>query len=752
MAEEVKANNNNQIIRPLQTPWKNILLKLVKDAKKSIFIITPKLKTEVIKWITNILLDSPPPGEFSFRVMTRLNEEEFIEGRSDIEALDLLSCLQLGPEFKLEFRGVENLNANVFIFDGETAIISSNGLSTKGLVNNIEYGFYVTEQNFVDNILGDFQQYWSKADELKLPDLKYFITQVQEHDTSEGGFLKIGSSIMPLGKDIREIGPLEGETLAKKYFALARDHEDMGEFDKAIDFYNKALVALPNSVDIMRDKANVLRDEMNRLDDALDTYNKILTIEQTDERASLESGKILAQKHRYWDALIKLDITTSTNPGNEMAWFWKAKILSDVPGRQEDALRCLDEVIKNDPNNEDAWYLKGMILCRDLDRCTEADRCFNTVTRINPDNEQAWIDKGKNLFLNLNKPADAIKCFDKATKLNKINAPGWFFKGKILTEIYKKDQEASLCFKEASKLDPTYKDAFYYHGRLLSTKLSQPEKAKEVFEMLLEFDSGNEHALFELGLISGNQLNDKVKAMEYLLKALPIKLPEDEAKNKKESKMDLMEKFTRHSDVLKFLDNVTLEEPKNAKAWYLKGAILDRKYSRFEDALKCYDEATKLDGDFKEAWYFKGLILSTVYGRNQDAIKCLNKVISLDKNNISAWFEKGKALMDDQKFEDALACFEKVIKLDPKNHYAYENIAKSLVNITRLKDAFEYFDKATELNNLNPTLWYNKGNAYLSLRKYGEALQCFKQALNINPNHDLALKNFELYSDKGNWV
>ena len=60
--------------------------------------------------------------------------------------------------------------------------------------------------------------------------------------------------------------------------------------------------------------------------------------------------------------------------------------------------------------------------------------------------------------------------------------------------------------------------------------------------------------------------------------------------------------------------------------------------------------------------------------------------------------------------------------------------------------------KKLKLDKNNSSLWYNKGNALLSLRRNPEALNCYKQALNINPNHELALKNFETYSDKNNWV
>ena len=740
---------NNQPVEPIQPPWKNILLKRLMDTKEELFIITPVLKVNVIKLITNILLNEPPTGPFKLRLMTKLNEEHIIDGKSDLEALELLGNLQLGPQFKLEFRGVENLNANVFIFDKKAAIIISGGLSLKALESNLEYGFMVTDQKLVDKICKDFDEYWKESDELTNPDFKYFIAQIQEHDTSMGGFLKQGSSVKPHGEDLEDVSPLEGETLAKKYLSEARDHEEMDEYEQALEYYNKALLATPNNVDILRDKAVLLRDELKRSGDALETFNKILFFEPKDERASLDSGILLAKAHKYWDALIKLDVASEANPGNETAWYWKGKILSDTPGRVEDAIRCLDEVIKIDPNNEKAWYLKGKILCKDLDRYSEADRCFNTVSRINPKNEQALSDKGKNLFDNLKKPLEAIKCFDRITKANKTNPIGWFFKGKILSEAFQKNEDAQRCFAEAIRLNETYKDALFYQGKILATKLSKQDEAKKIFEKLHEVDKKNIEALFELGLLNGKHFKDSETALHNFLTALQIRLSEEDSKKLKE---DSEIKFDRYSEVLKFLDEVTVSNPRKAIAWYEKGAILDRIYSRFEDALKCFDATTKLDMEFIDAWYDKGMILFSVYGRNDDAIKCLNKVISLEKNNENAWFNKGKALMDNEKFEDALACFDKVIKINPKNVNAYESIANALIKLSRLKDAIEYFDKAIELDNLNATLWYNKGNVFLTLRKYPEALLAYKNALNVNPNHELALKNFEMYSDKNNWV
>jgi superkiller protein 3 len=750
--DKEKNNNNNkkESIKPLQPPWKNILLKFIKEAKQSITIITPQIKTEVAKWITNILLDSPPKQPFKLRIMTRLNEEDLIEGYIDLEALEIFSNLELGPDFKIEFRGVENLNSNIYIFDNKKTIVTTSGLSSNGLLSNLEYGFYISEPKLVKKIVNDYDKYWSTAEDLSLPDFRYFISQVQEHDTSMDGFLKLGVALKPSGKDVADLGPIEGETLAKKYVSKARDHEEMGDYEKTLEYYNKALLATPENVDIHRDKAVLLRDELDRPKEALEAFNKIIAIDSKDERASLESGKILVNTHKYWDALIKLDITTQVNPGNSEAWYLKSKILSNTPDRVKDSLLCLDEVIKIDPNYEKAWYVKGRLLSEELDRYSEADRCFNTVTRINPKNEGAWFKKGLNLFKNLNQPMDAIKCFDKVTKFNKQSPRGWFYKGLILSQAFKKDSEAFRCFTEAIRIDQNYNEALFLHGRLLVDKLSKPKEGIISLKKLLELEPKNEEVLLTIGLVYGRNLDDQKNALGHILRAFKIKHPEEIPPKKLSEETNI--KFEQFAELLKYLDGLTISDPKNSICWYAKGAILDRKYSRFDDALKCFDEATKQEMDLKDAWYDKGVILFSVYGRIEDSIKCFNKVISLDRKDEDAWYMKGKALMDNQQFEDALACFEKVTKINPKNVFAFENIANSLVNLSRFKDALEYFNKALKLDEINARIHFNKGKARLQLRQYQKAVQSFKEALNINPNHELALKNFEYYSDKNNWI
>ena len=68
----LEPDQNNQFklkIKPLQPPWKNVLLNYIKRASQEIFIITPKLKLDIVKMISNLLLSESPSGPYKFKIL-----------------------------------------------------------------------------------------------------------------------------------------------------------------------------------------------------------------------------------------------------------------------------------------------------------------------------------------------------------------------------------------------------------------------------------------------------------------------------------------------------------------------------------------------------------------------------------------------------------------------------------------------------------------------------------------------------------
>ena len=63
-----------------------------------------------------------------------------------------------------EIRCISNLHAKVYIFDQNSAIVTSSNLTSSGLKSNIEYGIEVTDPLAIQQILDDMAAYWSTAE------------------------------------------------------------------------------------------------------------------------------------------------------------------------------------------------------------------------------------------------------------------------------------------------------------------------------------------------------------------------------------------------------------------------------------------------------------------------------------------------------------------------------------------------------------------------------------------------------------
>ncbi len=132
-------------MRIITTPWKNELLELVSNAKKSIKIITPFIKENVCQ---ELLLKKQ--SQAKIEIITTFKFSYFCSGQSDLTAFDKI--LAVNGKVKI----YQNLEANIYIFDDKKVIISSGNLTDRGLLDNYHYGIYLDEKLEVEKVLSDY--------------------------------------------------------------------------------------------------------------------------------------------------------------------------------------------------------------------------------------------------------------------------------------------------------------------------------------------------------------------------------------------------------------------------------------------------------------------------------------------------------------------------------------------------------------------------------------------------------------------
>ncbi|MCK5581888.1 MAG: tetratricopeptide repeat protein [Candidatus Omnitrophica bacterium] len=745
----------------IQAPWKNRLLKFIQDSDKSIFIISPFLKSESILWITNILLNKKIDKTFEINILTRINEKDVIDGRSDLESLEAIANLRSTVEFSVHLKSISNLHANAYIFDSKTIILTSANLTPDSFTTGIDYGLAIQEDEVVAGIVEDFNKYWEEALDVEPSNLKRFITNVRARLKS-GALLKppymsIGTKIEPKGDDLKDIVEVKSDDLISKYLEQGMEAEESGEFEKALDLFNQILLLAPDNTEALENKARILIEELDRPNEAIECFDKMLALDSQEEHAWREKGKILCNMNRLRDALIAFDEASKLNPNSDEVWYWKGIILSKFESRREDAIACFDQAIYLNSYYEEAWYQKGLIFYKYLDKPKEALRSFQGTLRINPDHEPSMLNRGIVYFKHLNKPLEALKSIDKLTKQNTKHKNGWHLKGIIFSKAYKKHKEALICLDEALKFAPEDEHLLFTKGRILYKNLNEAQKALKCFDEVLKLNPENYFALLEKGLVQSENYRNVDDALQFFIDAIDIH-SKSEIKggvNASESELEeqdlIIDREGIFGELIKRLNDLTTNNPSNGVAWYVKAAILDKFLSSYEDALICLDESTKINPDYSAAWHDKGVILDSVYGRNEDAIKCYNKALSLTPDNEVIWYNKGNTLLEMENYNEALECFEKTLELNAELGVAWSNKGNVLIHLEKYEPALESFNHALKLNQDDIDSWYNKGNVLLNLKKFDEALQCFEHALNLNPTHESAAKNFEFYSDKSNW-
>lgn len=149
----------------IQPPWENYFFSKVHAAEKSLFISSPYIKYPVAGLLCEILQSKQNPN-LSVQILTRIRIQDLIDGASDLEAFEKLLHLAEVPGLAVTVKCISNLHAKVYIFDENSAIVTSSNLTPSGLKSNIEYGIEVTDQAVIRHILDDMHVYWSVAETL----------------------------------------------------------------------------------------------------------------------------------------------------------------------------------------------------------------------------------------------------------------------------------------------------------------------------------------------------------------------------------------------------------------------------------------------------------------------------------------------------------------------------------------------------------------------------------------------------------
>ena len=121
---------------------------------------------------------------------------------------------------------------------------------------------------------------------------------------------------------------------------------NLGNSKKAITLFNKVLELVPNHVDSLIKKGNIL-GKFGKYVDAISIYDKVIDIEPQNVLALINKGPALHYLSEYDKAITCFDTVLKIKPNNVIALYNKASSLVKQ-GKTKDGLEVLEHTIKLD--------------------------------------------------------------------------------------------------------------------------------------------------------------------------------------------------------------------------------------------------------------------------------------------------------------------------------------------------------------------------------------------------------------------
>ncbi len=153
---------------------------------------------------------------------------------------------------------------------------------------------------------------------------------------------------------------------AAKYLKKGNDLYDKGDYEKALEAYEKATEIDPDYAEAWYNMGAILGN-LDRYEESLKAFERAIKLNPNDAMAINKKGAILVTLGRYKDALKATDKSLKLNPEDTVALFYKGIALAKL-GRYDKALAAYDKVLELNPDDAMAWYNKACTYALSGDR------------------------------------------------------------------------------------------------------------------------------------------------------------------------------------------------------------------------------------------------------------------------------------------------------------------------------------------------------------------------------------------------
>ena len=419
---------------------------------------------------------------------------------------------------------------------------------------------------------------------------------------------------------------------------LALSYQNLGENNKALNYYKKIFAINPELTALRFDYANLLGN-MGKNTEAVEEYKTYIKAFPNDANAYKNLGIVYKKQ-------------------NEM----------DL------ALFNIEKAYTLDPSDNDIKKELGLCYHQKLDYIN-ALKFYNMALASEPDNYELLANKALTLHA-MNNYVAAIELYKRLLDEKSNDRIQSNLAAATIAYAYdlydKKDYgQAILYFEDAIELNPKEASAYFGYAQA-NDKMGCYEVALYNYRKAVSLAPANLEYNTALGMFMTNHKMAEAKAQaETINKNVQTTVNKPSIETEKIS-LTTTEQTMAYENLVKNGDDAYAKQ-------------------QYNDALDYYTKAVVYAPQDKITM----LKIANIYkltGNNTKALSFYDKLISLDKNNTDAYFNKGLVLANQKNYDDAIKCFERVIQLSPDYPYAYYSLGMAYEQEGDTNKALEYYE------------------------------------------------------------
>jgi len=460
-----------------------------------------------------------------------------------------------------------------------------------------------------------------------------------------------------------------------KFNEFANSYIKDADYQKALEFYHKAIAANPSDL-IVKKNAAIALYHLQDYTQAISYLSQVLEANPGEDDSHNMLGLSYFQNHEYSKAIMHYEKAIALNPNNAIykdnLQFAKSnQTLHTNLG--EHAIQEVSDL--NARGNE--CFNKGQYL--------QAIEFYRRALEIN-DQDPVYHYNLANAWFNQGNFDEAIKNAENALQLD----PGKTEALNLIGTSYQKKNDTATAitvFKKALEIHP-HSDTYNNLGNCYFLQYEY-DLAIVYFEKAVELAPGQ--TLYEKNLKIVRETKQKF-----------ANSTKDEIKAATKLTQEALDAYSRqaYEETIEGLKKVIDITPNDITLYnYIGSCYFNQK--KCHEAIDYYQKASKIDPNNATTYLYLGNTYLEL-GNYKIALSHYQKTISLDPNNAQAQSSLGLCFYQTNEFQQAISCYQSAILLGDKSANNYNYLGFCYHKLNDFAAAVTNFQKAVELDPNTP--------------------------------------------------